>query len=180
MRQDLGHVHGVGRALIEYVPGESASGLFGGNSNWRGPIWMPTNYVLVQAIERYHRFLGDGFKVPVPCLGGVELTLNEVAKLISDRLVDIFRRGSDGRIPALAPSSPFQSDPAWADLLLFNEYFHGETGLGLGAMHQTGWTGLVANLVQRRYRSDIPMYWKAQARGARHEARADTPVASEV
>ena len=81
-------MHGIGRALIEYVPGESTSGLFGGNSNWRGPIWMPTNYILVQAIERYHRFLGDDFKVPVPCLGGVELTLNEIAKLISDRLVE--------------------------------------------------------------------------------------------
>jgi hypothetical protein len=160
MRQDLGHVHGIGRALIEYVPGESTSGLFGGNSNWRGPIWMPTNYVLVQAIERYHRFLGDDFKVQVPCLGGVEMTLNDIAKLISDRLVSIFRRGTDGRIPAMPADSPFQRDPAWRDLLLFNEYFHGETGLGLGAMHQTGWTGLVANLVQRRYREDIPTYWK--------------------
>jgi hypothetical protein len=159
-RQDLGHLHGIGRALIEYVPGESTSGLFGGNSNWRGPIWMPTNYVLVQAIERYHRFLGDGFKVPVPCMGGGEMTLNDIAKLISDRLVSIFRRGADGRIPALPADSPFQRDPAWRDLLLFNEYFHGESGLGLGAMHQTGWTGLVANLVQRRYREDIPTYWK--------------------
>ena len=161
-RQDLGHVHGIGRALIEYVPGESTSGLFGGNSNWRGPIWMPTNYVLVQAIERYHRFLGDGFKVPVPCLGNEELTLNEVAKLISDRLVNMFRRDASGRIPALPDNSPFQRDPAWRDLLLFHEYFHGETGLGLGAMHQTGWTGLVANLVQRRYRADIPEFWKRQ------------------
>jgi hypothetical protein len=161
-RQDLGHVHGIGRALIEYVPGESTSGLFGGNSNWRGPIWMPTNYVLVQAIERYYRFLGDGFKVQVPCMGGVEMTLNDIAKLISDRLVNIFRRGADGRIPAMPADSPFQRDPAWRDLLLFNEYFHGETGLGLGAMHQTGWTGLVANLVQRRYREDIPTYWKQQ------------------
>ncbi len=163
MRRDLGHVHGIGRALIEYVPGESTSGLFGGNSNWRGPIWMPTNYVLVQAIERYHRFLGDDFKVQVPCLGGAELTLNDIAKLISDRLVNIFRRGADGRIPALPADSPFQREPAWRDLLLFNEYFHGETGLGLGAMHQTGWTGLVANLVQRRYREDIPTYWKQRA-----------------
>jgi len=161
-RRDLGNVHGIGRALIEYVPGESTSGLFGGNSNWRGPIWMPTNYVLVQAIERYHRFLGDGFKVKVPCLNDRELTLNEVAKLLSDRLVNIFRRGPDGRIPALPVDSPFQHDAAWRDLLLFHEYFHGETGLGLGAMHQTGWTGLVANLVQRRYRNDIPAFWKGQ------------------
>ena len=166
-RQDLGHVHGIGRALIEYVPGESTSGLFGGNSNWRGPVWMPTNYVLVQAIERYHRFLGDDFKVPVPVLGGKQLTLNEVSKLISERLVNLFRRGPDGRVPALPADSPFQHDPAWRDLLLFHEYFHGETGLGLGAMHQTGWTGLVANLVQRHYRSDIPAFWKQRQAAAK-------------
>jgi hypothetical protein len=130
---------------------------------------MPTNYTLVQAIEKFHRFLGDDFKVPVPCLGDAPLNLNQIAKLISDRLVDIFRRGSDGRIPALPADSPFQRDPAWRDLLLFNEYFHGETGLGLGATHQTGWTGLVANLVHRRYRSDIPAFWKKQPKGARQE-----------
>jgi hypothetical protein len=162
-RRDLGHVHGIGRALIEYVPGESNSGLFGGNSNWRGPIWMPTNYTLVQAIEKYHRFLGDDFKVTAPCLGGKEVTLNDIAKLVSDRLVNIFRRGPDGRIPALPTPGPFQNDPAWRDLLLFNEYFHAESGLGLGAMHQTGWTGLVANLVQRRYRDDIPSYWRQRS-----------------
>ena len=165
-RQDLGHVHGIGRALIEYVPGESNSGLFGGNSNWRGPVWMPTNYVLVQAIERYHRFLGNSFKVTVPCLQNAELSLNEVAKLISDRLVGMFRRDASGRIPALPADSPFQSDPAWRDLLLFNEYFHGDSGLGLGAMHQTGWTGLVANLVQRRYRHSAPSYWREQRKAA--------------
>jgi hypothetical protein len=163
-RQDLGHIHGVGRALIEYVPGESTSGLFGGNSNWRGPIWMPTNYVLIQAIERYHRFLGNNFKVAVPCRGNEEMTLNDIAKLLSDRLVNMFRRDAQGRIPAMPENSPFQSEPAWRDLLLFNEYFHGETGLGLGAMHQTGWTGLAANLVQRRYRADIPEFWKKQQR----------------
>jgi hypothetical protein len=172
-RNDLGHVHGIGRALIEYVPGESTSGLFGGNSNWRGPIWMPTNYVLVQAIERFHRFLGDGFKVPVPCLGNRELSLDQIAKLISDRLVDMFRRDGQGRIPALPDHPVFTRDPAWRDLLLFNEYFHGETGLGLGAMHQTGWTGLVANLVQRRYRDDIPEYWKKQSKAmAKREPEA--------
>ncbi|MGH8750161.1 MAG: MGH1-like glycoside hydrolase domain-containing protein, partial [Burkholderiales bacterium] len=159
-RRDLGTLPGIGRALIEYVPGESNSGLFGGNSNWRGPIWMPCNYTLVQAIEKFHRYLGDGFKVKVPCVDNQEMTLKEIAKLISERLVDMFRRDESGRVPALPPDSPFQHDPHWKDLLLFHEYFHGETGLGLGAMHQTGWTGLVANLVERRYRKDIPMYWK--------------------
>jgi hypothetical protein len=171
MRQDLGHVHGIGRALIEYVPGESTSGLFGGNSNWRGPIWMPTNYTLIQAIEKFHRFLGDGYKVAVPCLGNREMTLADIARLISERLTDLFRHGPDGRVPALPQHDLFQRDVHWKHLLLFNEYFHGETGLGLGAMHQSGWTGLVANLVQRKYRSDIPEYWKARARGTRREAR---------
>ena len=102
------------------------------------------------------------------------MTLKEIAKLISDRLVDMFRRDENGRVPALPPDSPFQHDPHWKDLLLFNEYFHGETGLGLGAMHQTGWTGLVANLVQRHYRSDIPVYWKRRSRaGAATETRAN-------
>ena len=161
-RQDLGYVHGVGHAVIEYLPGESNSGLFGGNSNWRGPIWMRTNYTLIQALEKYYRFLDDDYKVFVPCLGGRDLTLKEVTTLLCERLVDMFRRDASGRVPALPEDSPFQHDPAWRDLLLFNEYFHGETGLGLGAMHQTGWTGLVANLVQRKYRVDIPAFWRGK------------------
>ena len=159
-KRDLGAIAGIGNAMIEYVPGESNSGLFGGNSNWRGPIWMPTNYTLIQAIEKFYRFLGPDYKVAVPCMDGKEMDLREIANLLSERLVNIFRRGEDGRVPALPEASPFQHDPHWKDLLLFNEYFHGETGLGLGAMHQTGWTGLVANLVQRKYREAVPTYWK--------------------
>ncbi|TMQ76095.1 MGH1-like glycoside hydrolase domain-containing protein [Candidatus Accumulibacter phosphatis] len=159
---DLGTLPGIGQALIEYVPGESNSGLFGGNSNWRGPIWMPTNYVLVQAIEKFHRYYGDSFLVPAPCCEGGQSTLKEAAKLISERLVNIFRRTPDGRLPAFPAGSPFHGDPHWRDLLLFHEYFHGDTGQGLGAMHQTGWTGLVANLVERRYRVDIPAFWRQQ------------------
>jgi hypothetical protein len=159
-QRDLGHIDGVGHALIEYVPGESNSGLFGGNSNWRGPIWMPTNYTLIQAIEKFHRYLGDDYKVAVPCLDNQELTLIEISRLISNRIVNIFRRDETGRLPALPADSPFQQDPHWKDLLLFHEYFHAETGLGLGAMHQTGWTGLVANLVKRRYHVGIPTYWQ--------------------
>jgi hypothetical protein len=176
-RRDLGHVHGVGQAIIEYLPGESNSGLFGGNSNWRGPIWMPTNYTLVQAIEKFHRYLGDNYRVPVPALGNATLTLGEIGTLISERLVNMFRRDRTGRVPALPDNSPFQQDPAWRDLLLFNEYFHGETGLGLGAMHQTGWTGLVANLLQRKYRSDIPDYWKRQIKVAGTPPRTEAVVA---
>jgi hypothetical protein len=160
--RDLGSIPGLGQATIEYVPGESNSGLFGGNSNWRGPVWMPTNYTLVQALERYHRFLGDGFTVPVPCLGGQELTLKEIAHLISERLVGLYRQGPDGVVPAMRRDAIFRDDPHWAGLYLFYEYFDGETGQGLGATHQTGWTGLIANLVMRRYREDIPEYWRAQ------------------
>jgi hypothetical protein len=144
------------------VPGESNSGLFGGNSNWRGPVWMPTNFLLVQALEKYHRFLGESYKVPVPCLDGRELSLKEIATLIAERLVDIYRRDETGRVRVHPPGSPFQSDPYWRDLYLFYEYFHGDTGQGLGASHQTGWTGLVANLVMRRYRTEIPRYWRGR------------------
>ncbi|MFM9882628.1 MAG: MGH1-like glycoside hydrolase domain-containing protein, partial [Burkholderiales bacterium] len=163
-RSDLGTLPGIGRALIEYVPGESNSGLFGGNSNWRGPIWMPTNFMLVQAIEKFHRYYGERFTVPVPCLGNEKRSLREVANLLSDRLVNLVRRGRDGKVAAFPADSPYQDDPHWKDLLLFNEYFHAETGQGLGAAHQTGWTGLIANLVFRGYRHDIPKFWKERAK----------------
>ncbi|MDG4561497.1 MAG: hypothetical protein P9E88_09415, partial [Candidatus Competibacter sp.] len=158
----LGTLPGVGEAIIEYVPGESNSGLFGGNSNWRGPIWLPTNYTLVQALEKFHRFLGDNFTIAVPSLGNRELNLKEIGTLIAERLVDIYRRDANGRTPAFPADSPFQHDSHWQDLLQFYEYFHGDTGQGLGAAHQTGWTGLLANLVMRRYRRDIPAYWSQQ------------------
>jgi len=162
--RDLGYIPGVGHTWMEYVPGESNSGLFGGNSNWRGPIWMPCNFTLIQALEKFHRYLGNEFRISVPAAGGAELNLREIATLIAERLVDIFRRDEQGRIPALPADSPFQHDPNWRDLLLFHEYFHGDTGLGLGAAHQTGWTGLIANLVMRRYRRDIPSYWREHTR----------------
>jgi len=157
--RDLGNLPGIGSAMIEYVAGESNSPLFGGNSNWRGPIWLPVNYLLIQAIERFHRFLGDDFRVAVPCLGGRALNLNEIAELIAERVVDLYRRCDDGGIAALQGKPPFREDPNWRDHLLFFEYFHADTGQGLGASHQTGWTGLLANLVMRRYRQDIPEYW---------------------
>ncbi|MES9812362.1 MAG: glucosidase [Candidatus Thiodiazotropha sp.] len=156
--QDLGHLPGIGHSGIRYLPGESESGLFGGNSNWRGPVWLPTNYALVQALEKFHRFLGDEFKYPVPSQPGQQFTLREIATLISERLVDLYRRDPQGKIPALRRDSPFQTEESWRHLNLFYEYFHAETGQGLGAAHQTGWTGLLANLVMRRYRKDIPVY----------------------
>jgi hypothetical protein len=160
--RDLGVLPGVGQALIEYVPGESDSGLFGGNSNWRGPIWMPTNYALIRSLEKFHRFLGEGFKVAVPCMERRQLTLNEVAGLIAERLLSIYRCDAQGLLPVYPADSPFQRDLHWRGLLTFYEYFHGDTGQGLGAAHQTGWTGLLANLVMRRYCEDIPAYWREQ------------------
>ena len=158
------NIPGIDHAHIEYVPGECNSKQFGGNSNWFGPIWMPCNFTLIQSLEKFHRYLGNEFKVSVPVADGAELTLEEIAKLIAERLVDMFRRDEQGKIPALPLDSPFQNDPNWQDLLLFHEYYHGDTGAGLGAAHQTGWTGLIANLVMRRYRKDIPTFWREYAR----------------
>ena len=165
--RDLGVIPGIGQAMIEYVPGESNSGLFGGNSNWRGPIWLPTNFALIQALERFHRFLGDAFRIPVPCLGGQQLTLKEIANLLAERLVELYRRDPGGSAPALRRDPPFQDDPHWQGLYLYYEYFHGDTGMGLGAAHQTGWTGLLANLVMRRHRRQIPEFWRTQAKASR-------------
>lgn len=129
--------------------------MFGGNSNWRGPVWLPTNYSLVHALERFHRFLGDEFTVAVPCLNGERKNLKQIATLISQRLSDLYRRNEQGLIPAYEADSPLQDDPFWQDLMLFGEYFHADQGLSLGASHQTGWTGLLANLVMRRYQKDV-------------------------
>jgi len=139
-------VEGV-TAVLDYEPGESTSGLFGGNSNWRGPIWFPINYLLVESLRVYHRYLGDGFRVECPTGSGQQMTLNEVADEIAGRLVRLFLRDESGRRPVFGEQRMFQEDPAWRDLILFYEYFHGDTGAGLGASHQTGWTGLVANLI---------------------------------
>jgi len=133
---------------VEYVPGESNTGLFGGNSNWRGPIWFPTNYLLIEAIERYHHFYGDHFKVECPTGSGKRLTLHEVSQELSRRLAGIFLADKNGRRPCHGNDARWAKDPHWRDLVLFHEYFHGETGQGLGASHQTGWTALVIRQVE--------------------------------
>jgi hypothetical protein len=141
-------VEGVA-AAIDYEPAESTTAMFGGNSNWRGPVWFPLNYLLISALERYHRFFGDELTVEYPT-GGPHVTLDKVAAGLRQRLIDLFLVGPDGRRPCFGWTDRLQGDPAWSRNLLFNEYFHGDNGAGLGASHQTGWTGLVADLIRGR------------------------------
>jgi hypothetical protein len=134
---------------VDYEPAESSTGLFGGNSNWRGPIWFPVNYLIIESLQRFHHYLGSDFQVECPTGSGQMMNLWEVAAEISRRLSRIFLRDADGRRPVFDDLKKFQNDPHWRDLLLFHEYFHGDSGAGLGASHQTGWTGLVAKLMQQ-------------------------------
>ncbi len=138
------------RYSVGYEPAESTTGLFGGNSNWRGPVWFPVNRLLVEAVERFGRFHGDDVTVECPTRSGRQMTLGQVADELTHRLVSTFLDDDSGRRPAFGLAEQLQRDPALHDRLLFNEYFHGDTGAGLGASHQTGWTGLVADLITRR------------------------------
>jgi hypothetical protein len=133
---------------VRYEPGEAATNLYGGNSNWRGPIWFPINYLIIEALRTYHQFYGDDFTVEVPRGSGVRMTLAEAADLLGRRLAAIFARDENEARPVFGGEAFFQSDPHWRDHIPFYEYFHGDTGAGLGASHQTGWTALVANLIQ--------------------------------
>jgi hypothetical protein len=135
---------------VEYAPAESIAGDFGGNSNWRGPVWFPINFLIIEALQKFHRYLGDDFKVECPTGSGKQMTLWEVATELSNRLIHIFLRDDSGNRPVYGGTKMFQEDPNWRDLILFYEYFHGDNGAGLGASHQTGWTGLVAKLIQQR------------------------------
>ncbi len=143
---------GAMTSRVDYEPGESTSGLFGGNSNWRGPIWFPVNYLAIEALRVFYRCLGDEFTVEMPTGSGRKATLDEVARELSWRLVGLFLDDSDERRPVFGSYEKFQRDPAWHDMIPFHEYFHGDTGAGLGASHQTGWTGLVADLILRHSR----------------------------
>jgi len=134
---------------VDYEPAESSTDLFGGNSNWRGPIWFPLNYLLVESLQKFHHYLGEDFKVECPVGSGQMLTLREVAAEISKRLSRIFLKDADQRRPVFGAAATFQTDPNWRDLIPFYEYFHGDNGSGVGASHQTGWTGLVAKLLQQ-------------------------------
>jgi hypothetical protein len=132
---------------VQYLPAESNTGMFGGNSNWRGPVWMPVNLLIVRALVNLYTFFGDDFKVECPTGSGQHMTLFEVAQEIVRRLTSTFLRNADGKRPVYGGTEKFQNDPHWRDLILFYEYFHGDNGAGLGASHQTGWTGLVAPLL---------------------------------
>lgn len=139
---------------VDYEPAESSTGMFGGNSNWRGPIWFPINYLLIESLQKFHYYVGDDFKVECPTGSGQMMTLKEIANDLAQRLSKIFIQDSAGRRPFNGGTEKFQSDPYWRDLILFNEYFNGDNGAGLGASHQTGWTGLVAILLEQSRKSD--------------------------
>ncbi len=143
-------VEGV-RATIDYEPAESTTGMFGGNSNWRGPLWFPLNYLVISVLERYYRFFGDELTFEYPAGSGYRVPLDVIALDLQDRLISIFVVGPDGRRPCFGWVDRLQHDPAWKDNLVFNEYFHGDNGAGLGASHQTGWTGLIADVIRRRH-----------------------------
>jgi hypothetical protein len=133
---------------VDYLPAESNTGMFGGNSNWRGPVWMPVNVLLIRALQQYYLYYGDNFKIECPTGSGKMMNLFEVSKEISARLTRIFTLDEQGRRPVFGGAEKFQSDPNWRDYILFYEYFHADNGAGLGASHQTGWTGVVAKLIQ--------------------------------
>jgi hypothetical protein len=160
---------------VEYVPGESDSGLFGGNSNWRGPIWMPVNYLLIEALERYHHFYGDTLRVECPTGSGRMLNLKQVACEIARRVTSIFLPDASGRRPCHGDDRRYAADPCWRDLVLFYECFHGDTGRGVGASHQTGWTALVARLLE-----DVPRGAPRVAHDANEAAPAERSAAESV
>jgi hypothetical protein len=140
--------HGGEEFRVGYLPGDSDSGLFGGNSNWRGPVWMPVNYLLWLALLRLYAYYGDDFTVAYPTGSGRQCTLLEVAQDLAERLIGLFVRDADGRRAVYGETERFQTDPHWRDLVLFYEYFHGDDGRGIGASHQTGWTGCIARMIQ--------------------------------
>jgi hypothetical protein len=134
---------------VDYEPAESTTGLFGGNSNWRGPVWFPVNYLLIESLQKFHYFYGDTYQVEYPTGSGGSATLATVAAELSRRLTRLFLRDPDGCRPVFGGTEKFQHDPHWRDHIPFYEYFHGDNGAGIGASHQTGWTGLVAKLIQQ-------------------------------
>jgi hypothetical protein len=134
---------------VTYTPGEAETTVFGGNSNWRGPVWFPVNYLIIESLQRFHHYYGSDFKIEHPTGSGNMLTLKEIANDLSDRLIRIFKKDINGQRPAFGADRKLQGDPHFSDYIWFYEYFHGDNGRGAGATHQTGWTGLVAKLIQQ-------------------------------
>ncbi|MHB8217826.1 MAG: MGH1-like glycoside hydrolase domain-containing protein [Candidatus Sulfotelmatobacter sp.] len=159
---------------VDYEPGESSTGLFGGNSNWRGPIWFPVNFLLIESLQKFHHYLGDDFKVEFPTGSGNMKTLWDVAGELSRRMTNIFLRDEKGRRPVFGNLEKLQTDPHWRDLVLFHEYFHGDSGFGIGASHQTGWTGVVTKLMQQT--GELRECKKTQPTGATVLATGDGPL----
>ena len=139
---------------IRYVPGESDSRLFGGNSNWRGPVWMPINYLLIESLYEFESYYSEDFLVEYPVRSGHKLPLGKIAEILSERLTRLSLKGPDGRRPVMAAYPGLEKQKGSEDLVLFHEYYHGDTGRGLGASHQTGWSGLVALLLRPRRRQE--------------------------
>ncbi|MGH7063759.1 MAG: MGH1-like glycoside hydrolase domain-containing protein, partial [Stellaceae bacterium] len=159
---------------VGYLPAESDSGTFGGNSNWRGPVWMPMNALIIRALMHYYAYYGDSFRVECPTGSGRSLNLFEVAREIANRLTQIFLRRPDGRRPVFGGAEKFQTDPHWRDHLLFYEYFHGDNGAGIGASHQTGWTGGIGAIIQLFGTIDAKSYLERGASGALAPAESAT------
>jgi mannosylglycerate hydrolase MGH1-like protein len=162
---------------VNYLPAESDTGMFGGNSNWRGPIWMPVNILIVRALLNYYLYYGDSFKIECPTGSRRMMNLYEVAAEIGSRLTKIFLRDETGKRPVYGGAEKFQQDPYWRDHVLFYEYFHGDNGAGLGASHQTGWTGLIASLIRLFGLVDSKQYLDLGKRRVFDTARAKTKMA---
>jgi hypothetical protein len=156
-------VHGQ-QFRVDYLPAESNNAMYGGNSNWRGPVWMPMQVLMIHALLAFYLYYGDSFKVECPTGSGKQMNLFEVSQEIVNRLQRIFLRDANGRRPVYGGAEKFQTDPHWRDLITFNEYFHGDNGAGIGASHQTGWTGVIAALMQLFGRVDARSFLQASER----------------
>jgi hypothetical protein len=157
--------HNGNSFCVKYLPGESDTRVFGGNSNWRGPVWMPVNYLLIESLYEFHRYYGDEFRVEYPTGSGQKLSLSEIADELARRATTLFLKNRDGERPVMRAYPLLQADPRSSDLVLFHEYFHGDNGRGVGASHQTGWSGLVALLLQPRAMGasgNVPLAGKAE------------------
>jgi hypothetical protein len=150
---------------VKYLPAESDTRVFGGNSNWRGPVWMPVNYLLIESLYEFHRYYGDAFRVEYPTGSGQKFSLSEIADELARRATTLFLKNKDGERPVMGAYPLLQADPKSVELILFHEYFHGDNGRGVGASHQTGWSGLVALLLQPRVMAasgNVPLTGEAE------------------